>query len=177
MENVPANLVAGDTWEWTRELADYPAGTWTLTYFLSRDGKKFSFAATADGTSHSVSVAAATTADYQAGRYFWQGRVVSGSEAFTVEEGWVEVQPNPASTANADPRSWARRTLDAVECFLEGNASTAQASMTIQGRSLSRWSIAELMQFRDKLRQEVRVEEQGSRAGLGRDIKVRFGRG
>ena len=29
--------------------------------------------------------------------------------------------------------------------------------------------------WRDKLRQEVRTEEQGSNAGLGRDIKVRFG--
>lgn len=173
---VPSTLVAGDTWEWTRDLSDYPAGTWTLTYYFAKDGKQFSAAATADGTTHSVSVAAATTAVYPAGRYQWQARVTAAGESFTVESGWVQVQANPA-TSTADPRSWARRTLDAVECFLEGNASTAQQSMTVQGRSLARWPLAELLQLRDKLRQEVRTEEQGSAAGLGRNIKVRFGRG
>ena len=37
-------------------------------------------------------------------------------------------------------------------------------------------SLPELIEWRDKLRQEVRVEEQGEKAGVGRDIKVRFGR-
>jgi hypothetical protein len=32
------------------------------------------------------------------------------------------------------------------------------------------------MKFRDQLRGEVRTEEQGSAAGLGRNIKVRYGR-
>jgi hypothetical protein len=172
---VPSNLIAGDTWEWTRDLSDYPAGTWTLTYYFWKDGKSFSAAATADGTTHSVSVSAATTADYTPGGYVWQARVTDGTDVYTVEEGWVTVKANPA-TAKADPRSWARRTLEAIECFLEGNATTAQSSMTIQGRSISRWPLAELMQLRDRLRQEIRVEEQGSAAGLGRNIKVRFGR-
>ena len=172
---VPSSLTAGDTWEWTRELADYPAGTWTLTYYFSKAGKQFSAAASADGTTHSVSVAAATTAAYPAGRYQWTARVARGSEKFTVESGWVDVEENPATSA-ADPRSWARRTLEAVEAFLEGNATTAQQSMSIQGRSISRWSLADLKQFRLDLRAEVRAEEQGDRAGLGRNIKVRFGR-
>jgi hypothetical protein len=173
---VPSSLIAGDTWEWTRDLSDYPAGTWTLTYYFTKDGKQFNAVASADGLTHAVSVPAATTATYQAGRYKWQARVSDGADAYTVEGGWVEVSANPA-TSTADPRTWARRTLEAVECFLEGNASTAQSSMAIQGRSISRWPLPDLMQLRDKLRQEVRTEEQGSAAGLGRNIKVRFGRG
>lgn len=176
MSNVPTSLTAGDTWEWTSDHTDYPAGTWALTYYFWKQGKTFSAAATADGTTHSVTVAAATTANYPVGRYRYQGRVSYSGEVFTVEDGWLEVLPNPA-TATADPRSWARRTLDAVEAFLEGNASTAQASMSIAGRSISRWSLPELQQFRQDLQQEVRTEEQGARAGLGRNIKVRFGRG
>lgn len=173
---VPSSLTAGDTWEWTRDLADYPAGTWTLTYYFSKAGKQFSAAATADGTTHSVSVAAATTAPYPAGRYRWTARVTDGSDVFTVEDGWVYVAANPA-TDTSDPRSLARQTLDAVECFLAGNASTAQASMTINGRSISRWTLQELRQWRDQLRAEVRAEEAGEAAGLGRNIKARFGRG
>jgi hypothetical protein len=173
---VPSNLVAGDTWEWTHDLSDYPAGTWTLTYYLTKAGVSVPVVATADGTTHEVSVPAATTATYGAGSYRWTARVTSGSDAFTVEDGWVAVAANPA-TSTADPRSDARQMLDAITCFLKGNASTAQASMTINGRSISRWPLAELTQWRDKLRGEVRAEEQGESAGLGRDIKVRFSRG
>jgi len=66
--------------------------------------------------------------------------------------------------------------LDAVEAFLIGNASTAQASMTLNGRQISRWSLPDLTQWRDRLKAEVRIEEQGARAGVGRQIKVRLGR-
>jgi hypothetical protein len=175
-DQVPSKLVAGDTWAWTRDLSDYPAGTWTLTYYLKKDGKVYTFAATASGTTHSISVAATTTVGYVPGRYLLQARVSSGSTIYTLddEEQWIEVLPNVTSTA--DPRSWARRTLEAIEAFLEGNATTAQASMSINGRSLSRWSLSELRQWRDQLRGEVRTEEQGSNAGLGRNIKVRYGR-
>jgi hypothetical protein len=172
---VPSNLIAGDTWEWTRDLPDYPAGTWTLTYYFWKDGKSFSAAATADGSAHAVSVSAVTTADYSPGGYVWQARVTDGTDVYTVDEGWVTVKANPA-TANFDPRSDARITLEAVTCFLKGNATTAQASMTLNGRSISRWSLAELRQWQKELRQEVRDEERGSSAGLSRNIKVRFGR-
>jgi hypothetical protein len=171
---VPSSLTAGDTWEWTRDLADYPAGTWTLTYYFSKAGKQFSAAATADGTTHEVSVAAATTAPYPAGRYRWTARVVSGSESFTVEDGWVDVAANPA-TDTSDPRSTPRQLLDAINCFLLGNATTAQQSMTINGRSISRWDFKELRDFRKELQNEVNADELGPNAGRSRDIKVRFG--
>lgn len=173
---VPSSLTAGDTWEWTRDLADYPAGTWTLTYYFSKGGSApISAAATADGTTHAVSVSAATTAAYAAGRYRWTARASAGSEAFTAEEGWVEVKPNPA-TSTVDPRSQRRQELDAINCFLLGNATTAQQSMSIGGRSMSRWDHKELEDYRDRLEARVRAEEAGASAGRGRDIKVRLGR-
>lgn len=175
-ENVPSELLAGDTWRWTRDLTDHPAGTWTLTYYFENASEQFSALATADGTTHSVTVAAATTAPRKAGRYKWIARVTDGSIVETIESGWTDVLPDPASSTKHDPRSWARRTLDAVEAFLEGNATTAQQSVSIGGRSISRWSLPELRQWRDQLRQEVRTEEQADKAGLGRDIKVRFSR-
>ena len=51
-------------------LADYPASKWTLTYYLRKDGAAAtSFSATADGDTHLVTIAAATTAGYAAGVY------------------------------------------------------------------------------------------------------------
>lgn len=173
--NIPASLIAGDTWEWSAGYGDYPAGTWAATAYFENSSEAFSVSSTADGTEHLFAAAAAATDDFKAGRYFVQVRVVSGSESYTVESGWCYVKTDPASSVKVDHRSWARRTLEAVEAFLEGNATTAQQSMSIAGRSISRWPISELMQFRNELRAEVRTEEQGSAAGLGRNIKVRYG--
>lgn len=175
-ENVPAELTAGDLWQWTRDLEDYPAGTWTLTYYFLNGEEKFSAAGTADGTTHSFSIAAATSADYKPGNYKYFGRVVNGSASYTVEEGWIEVLRNPAAAGNFDARSWARRTLDAIEATLEGKASSDQLAMSINGRSISKIPPRELMDWRDRLRAEVREEDQADNAGLGRNIRVRFAR-
>lgn len=170
---LPAELVAGDTWTWTRELADYPAGTWTATVYFEASQGTFNVVASASGTTQSFSIASATTSTCVPGDYGWRLRVTNGSTTTTVESGMVTVLVDPAKAGKVDVRSWARRTLDAIEAFLEGNASTAQASMSLAGRQISRWSLAELTTFRDKLRGEVRAES-GSTNGKGRDIKVRF---
>jgi hypothetical protein len=177
-ENVPSSLVAGDLWQWTRSLADYPAGTWTLTYYFQNQSGAFSKAASASGTTHSVSIAAADTSAYKPGRYKYSARVASGLSVFTLEDegGWLDVEPNPASAGGADVRSWARRTLDAIEAALEGKASQDQLSMSVGGRSIARIPPKDLMDWRDRLRSEVRAEEQSETSGKGRVIKARFDR-
>ena len=46
-----------------KNISDYPASEWTLTYYLRKDG------ATADGDTHLVTVATTTTTGYAAGVY------------------------------------------------------------------------------------------------------------
>lgn len=174
---VPAELIAGDTWAFMRAYGDYEAPTWTATIYLEMSGAAFSQAATADGSSHLFTISAATSAGKKAGRYRWWVRVTDGSTSTTVEDGWLDVRPDPASTGTRDHRTWARRTLDAVEATLEGRATSDQLATTIRDRSISRIPLPELMALRDKLRQEVRTEEKGEAAALGRNIKVRFNRG
>jgi hypothetical protein len=173
---VPASLIAGDTWAFTLTLGDYPAGTWTATIYFENSDGAFDSAASASGTDHAFTIAAATTAGYTAGRYFWSVRVVNGGTSYTVDSGWVEVQANPAAAGKRDNRPWSRRALDAIEAFLENNATTAQQAFTIGGRSVSRWSVKELMDWRDRLRTEVATDEGTNASGSGRNIKVRFGR-
>lgn len=175
--SVPSQFVAGDTWRWTRSFSDYPAPTWTVTYYFENETKQFSAAATADGTSQAVSIAAATTADYPAGRYRWFARAVSGAieETIADENGWLEVLPNPAATGTRDHRSWARRALDAVQAAIEGRATSDQQAFSIGSRTVSRMPYPELKQMKEDLEAQVRAEEAGSGAGLGRRIKIRFG--
>lgn len=175
-EKVPAKLVAGDTWAWTRDLPEYPRPTWTATYYFENKAKTFNVAGSGSGSVHSFSIAAATTVGFPAGRYFYRLRVSDGTTVQTIEEGFSEVAFDPAAPGTRDTRTWARRTLEALEATIEGRATSDQLSMSIAGRSLSRLQPAELMDWRDRLREEVRAEDQAAAAGLGRNIKVRFGR-
>jgi hypothetical protein len=173
---VPSELIAGDTWAWTLTYADYPAGTWTATIYFENRFQTFSATGSASGTNHAFSISAVTSSAYKSGRYKWRVRVTNGSTVTTVDSGESEVLFDPAAAGSRDTRSTARRTLEALEAFLEGYASTAQQAMTVGGRSISRWSPSELRQWQIQLRADVRREEQADQAGVGRNIKVRYGR-
>jgi len=181
-EKVPDQLVAGDTWVWTRVLDDYPASTYTGTWYLENRTGQISVAAVASGNTFTATVAKATTAAYKAGEYRWRfvATKISDSTRTSVEDGWVSVLPDPASSGNLDWRTHARKTLDAIEAVIEGRATTDQEAMSINGRSLTRISIPDLLKFRDYYKGEVFSEKAASAvsAGLGdpRRIYVRFGR-
>lgn len=176
MVNIPSSLTVGDTWSWSAEYALYPATGWTATAYFENADNSFSISSSASGTLHAFAETAANTAAFKAGSYYVVVRVTDGTTVKTTESGWSSVLADPESAAKVDHRSWARRTLEAIEAFLEGNATTAQASASVGGRAISRWSISELVQWRDKLKAEVAVEDQAANAGLGRDVKVRYGR-
>ena len=174
---VPANLIAGDTWSFTLTDGEHEAPTWNANAYFENAAGSFTAASADSGADHAFSILAATTAGYAAGRYKWFIRVTDGTSVLTVAQGWLEVQPNPASGSTRDHRSDARKMLDAINAFLIGNASTAQKAMSLNGRSIERHSLPELTAWRDQLRNEVNTQEQVGSAGLGRNIKVRLLRG
>jgi hypothetical protein len=175
-DSVPAEGIAGDTWRWTIDYPDHPAPTWVVTFYFENADETFNKAATASGTAHAFSLDSVTTAAKRPGRYRWTARAVSAGVAETVASGWIEIRIDPAAAGNADPRSVTRRTLDALEAFLSGNATTAQQSTTIQGRAISRWPLNDLLTWQEKLRQRVKAEEGGLRSANSRNIKIRYSR-
>lgn len=169
----PARLVAGDTWAWKKALSDYPASTWVLSYALRCAAGYVNITASADGDNHSVSVAAATTAVYAAGRYYWQSYVTSGSTRYTVAEGVLEVEGNYAATsAAADKRTHARKMLEAIEAVLEGVATSDVLEYSIGGRSLKRMSRQDLIKLHAYYKGQVGAEE--GTGNLGRSLGVTF---
>ena len=175
---VPDQLLAGDTWEWTRELSEYPAPTWSATYYFEKADANFAANAAASGSAFAVTVAASTTATYRAGKYRWRLVVTSAGVRKTVDEGWLEVLPDPAASGNVDHRTPARVMLENVEAFLMDPTNLLAANYSVAGRALSRWSRADLLAERDRLRAEVRREESAERMGKGLNprnrIAVRF---
>jgi hypothetical protein len=174
---------AGDTWKWTRTLEDYPASSgWTLKYrFKNADGG-FEIVATASGSDHSVTVAAATSAAYAAGKYSWVAWVEGGSsEKYTVDSGSFTVQSDYRAIAAAtglDDRSHARKVLTAIEAVIERRATKDQEEYTIEGRSLKRTPIPDLLKLRQKYQAEVVAEEAAAKLAAGqlpgRKIQFRF---
>lgn len=173
---VPASLTVGDTWSFSLSIADHDRPTWTATLHLRTGQSAISAVSAGAGPDHAFSVAAATTAGYTAGKYRWQLRVSDGTTKTTVDEGWITLNPDPAAAGVHDPRSWARRTLEALESFMEGNAATAQLSMQLRDRSITRHDVDKLRAWRTELRGEIRAQESSEQQGKGRNIKVRFNR-
>lgn len=170
---VPARLFVGDSLAWERDLDDYPAGTWTLTYYFANDSHAFSITASASGSTHVVSVD--DTTSYQPGRYRWHARAASGATKVTVENGWIEIRPNPAA-GKSDWRSHARKMLDAIEAALEGQASKDQLDLISYavGESINVRRDRELLH---KLRSKYELElarEEGTQAGDPRHVYLRF---
>lgn len=176
---VPSCLVAGDTWKWSRAEPDYPASDgWTLQYIFKSAAGEFTIDSVADGSLHSVVVDTATTAGYQAGSYTWQVSANKGGERYTLRSGTLKVEPDFTAAGALDNRSHARKVLDNIEAVIERRATRDQMSFSVEGRSLSRTPIADLIALRDRYRREVREEEGAARGaqGLGsrRKILTRF---
>lgn len=166
----PAELRAGDTWAWRREdLGDYPASIWTLTYAFRNATAYFDVVATADGEAFAISVAKATTAGKTAGSYDWTAFVSDGSERHEIGRGVLEVLPDMGTAAARDGRSWARQMLDYVESALLSKATGSQLDIVraqLAERNLQ-YDIPGLLVLRDRLRAEVRAEDNADRLRRG----------
>lgn len=163
----PAKIAAGDRVQWTKSLADYPAGTWTLTYYLRNAAGKIDITAGSSGTDHAVDVAAATTKGWTAGHYDGQGVVTSGTDRTLVWQGRIEVLPNFALAGSYDNRTHARKTLEAIQAVIENRATLDQQEYTIGNRSLKRMPISDLIKLEQTYLGRVRSEELGQAAANG----------
>ncbi len=182
-ETEPLNITAGDrtTWKRTDLGTDYPPASYSLTYSarLENSGvNEISITASESGDDYIIEVGQSTSADYVAGNYHWQAYITrtSDSERITIDSGTWEVVAN-RNISTADPRGHVKKVLDAIEATIEGRATKDQESYSIQGRSLSRTPIGDLVVLRDRYKAEYIKETRAERIknGLGHSgiIKVR----
>lgn len=170
----PKSIQAGLSLRAEVEAIDYPAPDWTVTAHL-RGPESIDIVATGAAEMHSFAVAGSVTAGYVAGLYTASVRATDGVDVFELESGQVEILADVAALdAGHDPREHAERVLDAIEAVLEGRATKDQQSYTINGRTLVRTSIAELLQLRKTYQDEVAKLKSGGRSRrlLRRQVKV-----
>lgn len=168
----PRAVTQGETALWQRVLADYPAGTWSLNYVFLGPAR-ITINGTTNGTAHELNVPAATTANWAPGRYSVSARVSDGTtvSAITPRFPTIEILEDPATAnipaADVDVRTWARRTLEAVETALSTLATKTVSVAMVNGTSYTLQDLEALRKFRATLAAEVANEEEASAAAAG----------
>ena len=184
LETEPAKIIAGDRLIFKRSDLnnDYANSRFTLKYSARLEGTgstEIQITATASGSDYLVEVNSSTTASYTVGTYRWQAYITRNSDEqrLTIDEGTWEVIAN-RDAATTDPRSHAAIMVDKIESILEGRADSDVSSYSIQGRSLKKLGIEELMAWRDRYKSELLLEKRKERAlngrGTGAKVLVMF---
>jgi len=170
----PNTATAGDTWEWTRSFPDYlpaeGAGTWTLSYVIVGAGEVAwqSGWAVADAAGWTVTIPATATAGLAPGRYSWTailtgGGTLAGRRA-TPASGVLTVISNPAVASEGDGQTFAEKNLAAVEAVLEGRLTADIQGYSIDGVAVTAIPFTELLNLRNRLRNEVWRERNRGKA-------------
>jgi uncharacterized small protein (DUF1192 family) len=177
LEALPRRITIGDTVTWDETLGDFPASElWVLSYNFTGPLAAFQSAHTAVGDDHRITI---DTTKLEVGAYDYAKKVTDATETFTLERGEIFVDPDlSADDAGVDRRPYAVIALENIEAMLAGKATKDQTSYSLNGRALSRYSVAELLDWRAQLRSEVRdIREVKRRKSGGKshaNVHLRF---
>lgn len=162
-EGEPLQIVVGDFLQWkkTQIASDYPTATHSAEYVARITGggaSEIKLAAIERDTYYLFQVDSATSAAFDAGFYHWQLEVTETATGnrIVVERGEFEAIQD-LDINGADPRPHAEIMLDKIESLLEGRADGDVSTYSIAGRSITKMSPEELLQWRDYYRREVAV--------------------
>ena len=183
-EGEPTKIVVGDFIQWKKTaLAEaYPPATHSAEYvarIAAGQSGEIKLAAIERTGYYLFQVSSATSAAFETGYYHWQLEITetSSGNRIVVERGEFQAIAD-LDNNGADPRTHAEIMVDKIEALLEGRADKDVSSYSIQGRSISKMSVADLLQWRDYYRKEVVKEQRDNAIALGRPtkttMKVRF---
>lgn len=162
-EGEPLKIVVGDFLQWkkTQIASDYPTATHSAEYvarITAGGASEIKLAATERDTYYLFTVDSATSELFTAGFYHWQLEITetASGNRIVVERGEFEAIVD-LDINGTDPRPHAEIMLDKIESLLEGRADGDVSTYSIAGRSITKMSPEELLQWRDYYRREVAV--------------------
>lgn len=185
-EGEPSDIVVGDFLQWKRSdlVADYPPDEFTATYVArvtAGGASEIQITGTSynNGEAYLFTVSSSESADFAPGYYHWQLEIVRNSDSNRI------VVDRNAFTAlvdldapGADPRTHDEIMLIKIQSILENRADGDVQSYSIQGRSLTKIPLADLIEWERYYRDRVRRQKQLDDIKLGRKtsntVKVRF---
>ena len=172
--NLPATVTAGDSFAVSFTDSRYPtADGWAPSLTLINAAGRITVVGAVVDAAYSISADAATTAAWAPGRYRLAISLTLGANRATVAAQDVEILPDPAGAALFDPRTFARKTLDALEAWIESK-DMAVASYRIADREMRHIPIGELLELRSRLQAEARREDAAASGRRMTKLQVRF---
>lgn len=157
---VPTEIVVGDFVQFkiTQFSDDYSNSLFTMRFvarIATGGASEIKVDATASGDDYLFTVSSATSASYDVGHYHYQIEIErdSDNERIIVDRGELDIVTDFDN--QVDPREHAEIMLTKIESILEGKADSDVSSYSIAGRSLTKLSPEELVQWRDYYRREV----------------------
>lgn len=182
MAEIPANITAGMKTEWTVSNTDYLASDgYTLKYVLINSTSKISIVSTADGDDHLVSIPSATSALYTAGTYTAKSYFEKAGEKYEYKTEQVVVLPDYTATSTTfyDTRSFAKKSLDALEAVIQNKAGELDLEYEIEGRRIVKMTPSDRIKWRNYFKDEYEAEQRALNAQNGkpnnRIVKITFG--
>lgn len=188
--NIPTTIRAGDTVKWRDDASvdvfgnEITSSDWTLKYYLRTNTASEGATSTgsAYGTGWEFTLSASTTADFDAGNWYWTAVATKDSEVITLGNGslTVEAALTYSGTPGAyDGRTQAQKDLDAVQAAIRAIVDGGVVQeYRIGTRNLKKYDLPDLIQLEGKLKAEVKREQQAELIanGLGnpRNMFVRF---
>ena len=188
--NIPAQIRAGDTIKWRDAAGQDNLGNaitsadWTLKYYLRTNtaSEGATITGSAFGNGWELTISAATSADFDAGDWYWQAIATKDTEKVTLGAGQLEVLAalEYSGTPGAlDGRTQAQKDLDAVQAAIRALVSGGVVKQyTIGNRSLTKYDLNDLLALESKLKAEVKREQKAALIanGLGNphNLFVRF---
>lgn len=183
-EGEPLKIVVGDFLQWKKTaLAEtYPPALYSANYVArvaAGNSSEIQLPATERTGYYLFTVTSATSTNFQPGFYHWQLEITqtSSGNRIVVERGEFEAIQD-LDVNGADPRTHAEIMLGKIQSLLEGRADKDVSSYSIQGRSIAKMSVVDLLQWRDYYRKEVAKERRDNAIALGKPtkttMKVRF---
>lgn len=188
--NIPTTIRAGDTVKWRDDAStdvfgnEVTSSDWTLKYYLRTNTASEGATSTgsAYGTGWEFTLAASTTADFDAGNWYWTAVATKDSEVITLGNGGLTVEAalTYSGTPGAfDGRTQAQKDLDAVQAAIRAIVDGGVVQeYRIGTRNLKKYDLPDLIQLEGKLKAEVKREQQAELIanGLGnpRNMFVRF---
>lgn len=183
-EGEPLKVVVGDFIQWKKTaLAEsYPPANYSAEYVArvtAGGASEIKLPAVERTGYYLFQVSSATSASFEAGFYHWQLEITETATGnrIVVQRGEFEAIPD-LDNNGADPRTHAEIMLDKIEALLQGRADKDVSSYSINGRSIAKMSISDLLTWRDYYRKEVIKERRDNAIAVGKPtkttVKVRF---
>ena len=173
-EGEPSDIVAGDfvSWKRTGLVADYPPASFSAEYVarISAGGtSEIKIAGTERDSYYWFTAASSVSSAFFPGRYYWQLEVTetATSNRVVVDRGEFRVIVD-LDFNGTDPRIHAEVMLDKIEAVLENRADGDVNTYTIAGRSLTKMTPQELINWRDVYRREVASHRRKVNMKLGK---------